>query len=165
MFKKVLTVLITLTVMAMPSLAISAPKVNISSKAEVEVKVINAKGEVEIKRIKASEADVVPGDIVIFTTEFSNDGDAATDPGLVLTNHISGHMAYVGGSAVGKETVITFSVDGGKSYDVPARLRVKDKDGTMRKALPEEYTHIRWTIADPLKPSGEGRVGFRAKVK
>lgn len=165
MFKRILTVLIALTVMAIPSFAISDSMVNISSKAEVEVKVINAKGEVEIKRIEASEAEVVPGDIVIFTTVFRNDGDAATNSGMVLTNPISGHMTYVGGSATGKGTVITFSVDGGKVYDVPASLKVKAEDGTMRRALPEDYTHIRWTITDPLRPSDEGRVGFRAKVK
>ena len=62
-------------------------------------------------------------------------------------------MEYLGGSAAGKGTVVTFSIDGGKTFDAPDKLFIKGKDGKSRPAEPKEYTHIRWALEQflPLK--------------
>jgi hypothetical protein len=71
-------------------------------------------------------------------------------------------MLYKDGSAGGEGTVITFSVDDGKTYDVPGNLKVLDADGKERSAVASDYTHIRWTLEKSVSPEAVGYVSFRA---
>jgi len=136
----------------------------VTSIAEVEVTQKNAQGAPEVKRVEASKAKVVPGDVVIFTTRYANKGKAPAT-GVVITNPVPEHMSYVDRSAEGKGTKIDFSVDGGKTYGIPEKLQVNGKDGKVRPALAGDYTHIRWTVTNPLAPGAEGQVTFRARIK
>jgi uncharacterized repeat protein (TIGR01451 family) len=136
----------------------------ITSVAEVEVAQKNAQGKTEMKRVDATKARVAPGDVVIFTTRYSNRGKQPA-AGVVITNPVPEHMAYVDLSAAGKDTRIDFSIDGGKTYGSPERLAVTDKDGKTRPAMPADYTHIRWTVAGALAPGASGSVTFRARIK
>lgn len=151
-------------VAALASPLYGAGKVRVTSLAEVEVEVVNDKGEKEIKRVRAADAEVMPGDIVIFTNTFINDEKKAAEE-VVLTNPIPEHMIYVDFSAEGKGSKIEFSVDGGKRYAASADLKVKDENGKLRRAKGSDYTHIRWTIEKPVTPGSRGIVGFRAKLK
>jgi uncharacterized repeat protein (TIGR01451 family) len=136
----------------------------VTSVAEVEVKERTAQGAVETKRVEVSKAKVAPGDIVIFTTRYVNKGKQAAT-GVVVTNPVPEHMTYVDGSAEGKGTAIDFSVDGGKRYAAPEKLQVTSKDGKVRPALGEDYTHIRWTVNGALAPGAGGSVSFRGRIK
>jgi len=163
---RMMVILWTLVAMlAMPALASAEPKMDISTRAEVEVTRVDAKGKKTTVRVAASEAAVVPGYTVIFITEYRNIGDKMVDEGAVINNPMPEQMLYMEDSAYGDDTQIKFSVDGGKSYDEPSRLFVKGNDGSMRKALPEDYTHIRWVLLKSLLPGSGGSVGFKAKVK
>ena len=71
-------------------------------------------------------------------------------------------MIYTQNSARGKGTKITFSIDGGKTYDAPAKLFIFDASGRKFPARPQDYTHIRWSFGDPLLPGAKGEVSFRA---
>jgi hypothetical protein len=73
-------------------------------------------------------------------------------------------MTYVMGSAVGQGTVITFSVDGGKSFDRSENLVLTDTSGTSRVAEAKDYTDIRWTLDTALAPAATRSVSFRAKL-
>lgn len=139
-------------------------EVELKSVAEVEVTVKNEKGEKEVKRVAADKANVTPSDTVIFTNYYTNKGDKpATD--VVITNPVPDNMVYVDKTAEGKEAKIEFSVDKGKSYGLPEKLVVKDKDGKERAATGADYTNIRWTVKKPVVKGGAGSVSFRAKVK
>lgn len=138
--------------------------IELKSISEVEVASKTAEGAVVVKRVDTARAKVVPGDIVVFTTEYRNVGTKPAEK-VVVTNPVPRHTAYVDGSAEGKGTTIDFSVDGGKSYAAPDKLTVKDAQGKARKAGPADYTHIRWTLTKPLAPRGEGSVSFKAKIK
>ncbi len=140
------------------------PKGNIELKAvaEVEMEVINAKGEKELKRVPA--ARVVPGDFVIYTIYYANVGKEPADK-VVITNPIPEHMRFEDGSASGEGTRITFSVDGGKRYDVPVNLTIVGADGKKRPAKGSDYTHIRWTLQKSLTPEEKGLVSFRAQLE
>ncbi len=124
-----------------------------------EEEVVAANGQTELRRVEA--VSIVPGDIVIYTIGYVNRGIAPAE-NVVIDNPIPEHMIYRGGSAIGLGTTITFSVDGGKNYAAPANLKVKEKDGTVRPARPEDYTHRRWTLTAPVPVGAEGYVEYRA---
>lgn len=130
--------------------------------AEMEKAIVNAKGEKEIVRIPAVK--VLPGEEVIYTITFENVSDKAADK-FTIVDPVPEHMFYKGGSAAGKGTDITFSVDKGKTYDTPEKLKVIGEDGKERKAEPHEYTNIRWIVTGSLKPGEKGKVEFRAELE
>jgi uncharacterized repeat protein (TIGR01451 family) len=136
-------------------------QIEVASKAEVEVSVVNEQGEKEVKLMPASR--VLPGTVVVYTVSYRNAGAEAADD-IVITNPVPQHMIYLADSASGLETTITFSVDHGKSYRAPEELRVVNSDGSERPALAADYTHVRWTRELPLLASQEGSVSFRARL-
>jgi uncharacterized repeat protein (TIGR01451 family) len=135
---------------------------DLTSTVEKEAVMVNDRGEEEVVVVPADT--VLPGDTVILTTQYSNVGEDAAEK-VVITNPVPDQLVYVGGSAQGDGTAITFSVDGGQTYDVPERLMVIGEDGRTRPAQPSEYTHIRWTLQSFIKPGDEGQVSFRASLK
>jgi len=84
---------------------------------------------------------------------------------VVITNPIPAHMQYLPASADGAGMAITFSIDGGQTYDTPERLMVVQADGTERRATPADYTHIRWARQQGLDPGVNGQVSFRARLE
>jgi uncharacterized repeat protein (TIGR01451 family) len=134
----------------------------VQSIAETEVEVTNKAGRKEKKRQPVTLA--VPGSQVIYITRFTNKG---TKPAgnVVINNPIPENTVFVGGSAFGASTAITYSVDGGKSYDLSNKLTKKIPGGTERPATSSDYTHIRWRYVGELAPGKRGEVGFRVIIK
>lgn len=163
MSKTTISIMVALLLLPPAAWAQQKSPIELKSIAEVEVAATNAKGEKEVKRVDASKANVVPGDVVIFTNQYTNAGDKpATD--VAIKNAVPEHMVYVDGSAEGKGTRIEFSADKGKTYGTPDKLTVIDAKGAARKAAARDYTNIRW-IVEKLPAGGKGSVSFRAKVK
>lgn len=138
--------------------------IEVKTVSEVETVEQNAKGEKVKVRKEAALAKVVPDDIVIFTTTYTNRGKQPAT-GVTITNPIAQQMAYLDGSAEGQDTRVQFSVDNGKTFGVPGMLTVRDAKGSVRKATAADYTAIKWTRSKPLAPGASGTVSFRAKVK
>lgn len=137
-------------------------QIEVMTVAEVEIIETNVRGEQIIKRQAATS--VVPGTEVIYTITARNTGKEPAGQ-IVVTNPVPAETVYVGGSATGADVDISFSVDGGKSWDVPAKLTVTDADGKPRPALAEDYTHVRWTFRADLAPDEQAPVAYRARVK
>jgi len=156
--------LILLLFTALPARPENQNKIVLKSTAELETVVVNKNGEREIRRVDVSKAAIAPGDTIVFTTSYTNGGDKPADT-LVVTNPVPEQMAYIGDTAEGKGSVITFSVDNGKTYGVPKSLTIPLPDGKARSAVPADYTHIKWTVSAPVAPGGKGSVSFKAKVK
>lgn len=135
--------------------------VELTSKAEKELTTVTGDGKKEVKYTSVSKT--VPGDVVRFTNHYINKGNAPAD-NVAITNPVPEHMTYVEGSAFGEGAAITFSVDKGKTFDVPAKL-VKTEKGRKRPARPDEYTHIRWSFKEKLPAGKEGDAGFKARIK
>lgn len=154
--------LITALLFAVHLPAHAADAVEIRSVAEVEVEVVNSKGQKELKRQPVEKA--VPGTEVIYTTTFRNLIDKPVG-NIAITNPVPNDTFYKGGSAAGANTTITFSVDGGKTFATPDKLKLKGQDGKERPALPAEYSHIRWTYLGELGAGKSGTVTFRAVIK
>jgi uncharacterized repeat protein (TIGR01451 family) len=134
----------------------------VQSIAETEVEVINRAGRKEKKREPVALA--IPGSKVIYTTRFTNKGNKPAG-NVVINNPIPENTVFVGGSAFGTNTAITYSVNGGKNYDVPNKLKINTPGSTERQAEPRDYTHIRWRYVGELPPGKRGEVGFRVVIK
>lgn len=136
--------------------------IQLTSVAEIEKEVSNTEGKKEIKRMPAST--VVPGTEVIFTTTYENVSKEKAEK-AVITNPVPQHMVYTENSARGFGTRITFSIDNGKSFNIPSKLFVFDAAGRKFPARPHDYTHIRWEMIKPLPSGATGEVSFRAILK
>ena len=137
-------------------------QIEVKTVAETEVTEVDKQGKEIVKRTAAT--NVVPGTEVIYTITAKNTGNEPAD-NIVVTNPVPKETVYVDGSAFGAGTRITFSVDGGKSYDKAQNLKVKDKAGKPRAAKAEDYTHVRWTLQFNLQPGQEAPVWYRVRVK
>ena len=154
------TIISTLVLLlAIPAMVLAQGNIRLQSVAEVEKKVVNAEGKIEIKRVQATK--VLPGTVVIFPQHYENMGNETAE-NAVITNPVPQHMVYKTGSAEGVGTRITFSVDSGKSFNIPAKLFVIDAAGRKFPARAKDYTHIRWTFENPLPSGAKGTVSFRA---
>jgi uncharacterized repeat protein (TIGR01451 family) len=129
--------------------------------AEVESRSVVA-GTVQVKLIPADR--VVPGDRVIYTLEVRNTGATALDT-PAFSHSIPEHMQYVANSAVGPGAAVSYSVDGGHSFDRPENLSTTGADGRPRRAVAADYTDIRWQLKNSLKANSVAFVRFRALVK
>jgi uncharacterized repeat protein (TIGR01451 family) len=137
------------------------PAIEIKTLAEVETHTMVAGRAV----LKLSSADrVVPGDEVIYTLELRNSGPLpATAP--TVTKAIPEHMVYIADSASGPGADISYSTDGGHSFDRPENLTVQGTNGQLRPAHAADYTHIRWQLKNTLKVNSVAFARFRAQVK
>lgn len=163
MMKKIL-ILTTMTLLLASSLAWAAPKIEIVLTAEVDIKEV-IDGKEVIKRIPATEIE--PGQTIFYTLTYRNNGDAhATN--VNLNDPIPKETMYVSESAFGEGATITFSADGGQTYQGEAGVtyNAKEADGSTneKNASPDQFTHIRWTLESV--PAGFGGiVGFEAMVR
>lgn len=138
------------------------PKLEMTMTAEKEVTVTEG-GKKKVKRVPAQSSS--PGETIIYTLTYRNVGDEkATD--VKLDNPLPAGARYVADSATGANAQISFTVDG-KSYAKAAELSVERTVAGKKeksRALPADYTGIRWVIAE-VKPGQAGQVGFRAQVQ
>jgi uncharacterized repeat protein (TIGR01451 family) len=107
---------------------------------------------------------VVPGDEVFYTLEIRNTGPRTLPPPTV-DFAVPEHMRYVANSAVGAGAEVSFSVDGGHTFDRPENLVIVAVSGDPRPATPADYTHIRWRLKHPLQGKAMALARFRAVVK
>lgn len=135
-------------------------QIKVWSKAEVKEKVKENGKDVE-KTVPAVKA--LPGTIIYYTTEFKNISPKSVD-GINIINPIPKLTSYIDKSASGDNTDISFSIDGGKSWNTPDKLMVKDKDGKMSTAKSTDYTHIRWKHKGPLASGKTGKALFQVKL-
>jgi uncharacterized repeat protein (TIGR01451 family) len=133
----------------------------IRSIAEVESR-SRAAGREVIMLIPADR--VVPGDRVIYTLEVRNTGATALETPIV-THRIPEHMRYVADSAVGPGAEVSYSVDGGHTFQRAEDLKVPGVDGRLRRAVAADYTDIRWQLKNRLRANSVAFVRFRALVK
>jgi uncharacterized repeat protein (TIGR01451 family) len=154
---------IAAAMLLLPAAAWAKPQVTLSISTEKDI-VIEENGQQVTKRVPIEE--VVPGEVVIYTLSFKNVGDeTATEVSIV--DPIPEGTIYIADSAT-QTGGLTFSIDGGQSYQVPSQLtyEVTAPDGTkqQRTASPEQYTHIRWII--PAIAAGEaGALSFQVKTQ
>ncbi len=136
----------------------SASPITLQTVVHKEEVVVNDAGERETRL--APVATAVPGDQVVYTLTFANEGDQPAT-GVTVVDPIPAQMRYVDGSAFGPGTDISFSTDG-ENFAAAGELRVTNSNGSVRNARADDYTHIRWVFRGELPPGAQGRASFRA---
>jgi uncharacterized repeat protein (TIGR01451 family) len=108
---------------------------------------------------------VLPGTEVIYTIRYRNVGKKAAE-NVVVSDPVPRHMNYVAGTASGKNTAISFSVDGGKHWaSSPDELEIDNGNGTTRTATAKDVTNIRWVVKGKLAAGASGFVSFHALLQ
>lgn len=120
------------------------------------------KGKAVKKWQKATK--VVPGDIVKYVDTVTNSADTPVK-NVKVVNPINKNLAYVANSAKSSlKSSIKYSVDGGKSFDVPNNLYVVGKDKKKHKAKASQYNAIEFVLSEvPAKSKTD--VEFKVKLK
>jgi uncharacterized repeat protein (TIGR01451 family) len=91
---------------------------------------------------------LVAGEQAYYTIRVRNPGkEPVTD--VQVTKRMPDGMKYIEGSAAGPASDVLFSTDGGASF----RARPSERN----------YTHLRWTLRQPLPPGATALLRFRAK--
>lgn len=141
-------------------------KPQLSIEVKVEKEIISQKGNKKLtKRVSAEKAK--KGDTLVYTLTYTNKTkETVTD--VAVTDPIPQGSQYIIGTASGTDTEITFSIDGGKTFQAsPVRHKVKKPDGgeEMRDATPDMFTHVKWLIKKKVTPGRSGQVYFKVIVK
>lgn len=92
---------------------------------------------------------VSPGGTLTYTLYYKNIGQG-TATNVILTDAIPQGTIYITNSAVGVNTNIYYSHDGGLTYDTSQDAPV---------------THIRWELIFEIGPGSSGNVSFKVRVK
>ena len=107
---------------------------------------------------------VTPGDVIVYVVRYRNGGRKPAEH-VRIEDPLPAGVAYVPGSMEAPGARTLFSVDG-RHYAPEGRVRVRDaKTGKRRPARPDEYRFIRWELAKPVPPRGEGSFRFRVRVR
>lgn len=144
----------------------SPVKITLSAQKEVVSKDKN--GKVTITYDKADKAG--RDDVIVYTVVCENTGKEIIKQ-IELTDPIqAGAVVYIDGSATDgnkKVSLISFSIDKGKTYTIPSKLTYKTTDAkgkvVEKQATPDMYTNVKWLV-DSLSPGEKVSVSFRAKV-
>lgn len=111
------------------------------------------------RRVLQKPDTVVPGDLLVFSTNYRNTG-TETVKDFVVTNPVPEAIRIGAQDAQSLE----LSVDGGVVWGKLADLQVSDGKGGMRPAGVDDVTHIRWVFAT-LQPGARGTVTYRGTVR
>lgn len=112
--------------------------------------------------------EVAPGQVVEYELVYKNNGDSAlTD--LVITGPVPGTTSYLSKSAVtAAKAQLQVSIDGGNKFESePVKRIVTDANGKKIEKIipPSQYTHLRWTMKQPLAAGETQKFAYRSVVK
>lgn len=129
------------------------------------------------------------GQEVFYTVRILNPGSAPARD-VEVVQRVPQNTIYVPRSASGPGAEVSFSADGGVTFGREGQLTVTDptslaspmprasatpgasnqsvvaqRRALSRPATPEDYTHIRWRLRNPLAPGAVALARFRAKFR
>jgi uncharacterized repeat protein (TIGR01451 family) len=131
---------------------------------EVTVETLSAGADPEAPELRFVPASrIAVGDEVHYTIRVTNPGRVPVE-NVVVTKRLPYGLTYVGGSAVGPAATVHFSVDSGESFAAASKLEVASGGQPARRALPGDYTHVRWLLRRPLAAGATALLRFRATL-
>ncbi len=112
-------------------------------------------------------ASVQPGDILRYTIAAENQTDQAI-ANFILTQPIPDPVIYLpDSSTIDIDAEITYSIDNSTTFVERPTVEVTLENGQVetKPAPPDAYTHIRWTLANPLPPATVVTGQFEVQVQ
>lgn len=158
-FVKSLAAAAAMVAMAGPALAAAQPAPSpVTLKGDVMLeKTVTENGVSKVQLVEPKV--VIPGDHLLFTTRYRNEGTQAVT-NFIVTNPLPSAVTLSSDAAPGTEV----SVDGGKTWGQIASLKVAGAGGSERPATAADVTHVRWTIPS-IAPGASGEVQYHGIVR
>ena len=142
---------------ASPAMALaSGGAVSLDSTIKLD-KVVTDKGQIHHEIV--SPEKVVPGNHLVFLTNYRNAGDKPFD-NFVVTNPVPSAVALESAD----NTRFDVSIDGGKTWGKLSQLTVTKPGASPRAAQGSDVTHVRWVIAS-IAPGESGTLEYHAVVR
>jgi uncharacterized repeat protein (TIGR01451 family) len=139
------------------------PRMEITIRQAKEM--IEAKGSANTPQLVSTQT-ASPGDVLQYELTFTNKGDEAAQDAMI-DDPIPGGTTFVANSASDAGAQVTYSCDGGKTFETADRLRceIRLASGEIagHAAKPNEYTHVRWKLKR-VAPGASGVLTFRVSV-
>lgn len=110
---------------------------------------------------------VYPGEILDWTITSANEGGAPARHYKTI-GQIPKGTSFVAGSAVAEyDASVSYSIDGGKSFDSQPTIEEKQADGTTKRvpAPAAMYTQVRYEWNDPLAAGSTLSASYKVRVK
>lgn len=152
------------------AVALAAGSLSAPLPAAAKEQAVELKGDVMLERVTKEEGGeprvelvrpdtIVPGDKLIFSTSYSNNGASAVD-NFIVTNPVPSAVRL----APDADADLFVSVDGGSTWGLLADLSVAEEGGGSRAAAHADVTHVRWTLAS-VAPGETGRLEYPAIIR
>ena len=155
-FSKLFAPVLVLATAAMP-LAAQESAINLKGDVMLEQSTVDETGEKTVSLVEPNT--IVPGDRLVFGTEYTNTSTRAVE-NFVVTNPLPAAVRL----AEDAPADLVVSVDGGSSWGLLTQLSVIVGDGASRPASHEDVTHVRWTLAR-VAAGESGRLEYPAIIR
>ncbi len=112
-------------------------------------------------------ASVQPGEVLRYTIAAENQ-TGEDIPNFILTQPIPDAVVYIPDSSqIDTDAEITYSIDNGETFTLNPTVEVTLENGEVetQPAPPETYTHLRWTLTNPLPPTTVVTGQFEVRVQ
>jgi hypothetical protein len=139
--------------------AAGRPEIKVTLSASV------ARGEGSVALDKAGS--VHPGEVLDWKITSANEGDGAARQ-YKTVGHVPQGTSFVAGSAAAEYGAqVTYSIDGGKSFEAQPTIEEKQSDGAVKRvpAPVSMYTEVRYEWADPLAAGSTLSANYKVRVK
>ncbi len=141
----------------LPRFALAAQPLMLTHQVFAEKMTIAPNGRAKVTLSAANQ--VMPGEQLVFVLRYLNPNSTPSG-NLLVTNPLPSAIAYQQAS-----NGALVSVDGGKNWGELSSLFIAEHNGRRRSARPEDVTHIRWQLAQPVPAGGTGKLTFRGIVR
>ncbi len=138
-----------------PSLA----RTNLRMETQMFVERVHTDINGRARRTLASASRAAPGAQLLFVINWRNEGRQPVQ-GIALTNAIPR-----GTLLTAPDPSMQVSVDGGQRWGRLDELWLPTPLGGVRRAVPADITHIRWTSPTRLSPGETARLSYRATMR
>jgi len=149
--------LCALATLTAPSVAIAQQDMRLDTRMFVERVTTDINGRE--RRVLSNADRIAPGDQLVFVVHWRNEGSNPAK-GFAITKAVP-RGARVDASDPGMDV----SVDGGAHWGRLDQFWLPTPLGGVRRAGPEDVTHVRWTLPRSALPGESGRLSYRAVAR
>jgi len=158
--KSLSKIMIAAAAFALPALPLAAQNSSpVTLAGDVKAVKITTDAEGKERTELVEPTGIVPGDRLVFGTDYANTGPEAVT-NFTVTNPLPAAVRL----APDADPALVVSVDGGTTWGVLGELAITNSDGTTRPATHADVTHVRWVLAS-IAPGEAGRLTYPAIIR
>ncbi len=108
--------------------------------------------------------ETVAGDVLVYTVKFANLSDGPLQSACIV-DPIPTSTVFLEAMPNSASATAEISVDGGHVFAVPPIFAPAANGNGPTEIPPTFYTHIRWSLPEPLAKGANGEFKFKVRVK